>query len=542
MIQKTIITLFMLTTSLLMAVITDRGVVYFSPSNQSFTTSGFEENEYDYMLDPFLIHKLDKPWLFLSLDGEGAQFYNTVSMGWASGFKNNLNLVLTMNNSSHRYITDDSTSPNEETTYTDSNNTDRNFTIADNDIKLHTGLTIGDNKGIIVQLHVDEYYDTLNINQQDDTYDSAGTLIEKGDLRESNKYIVNQNRYSMDISTGLIRKNREIKINLGMSLINPQTRIDSDIYTYYNDTITPNTDATKRDRENIYKIEGQIDASSNTLLPYDTTFIDTNNLTSVMYKFNGEIRWQNDKQITYTLPVNLIYNSYSDLNSESQSSIKLYTDSSDSLISEDTTIVTNTLDIPVDFSFLTGFGLDKKFTPTPNVNLYLGISSEFIYNKIQQNKGKVLTTILKNSTDLDGNFDTDTISTTTQNGITINSDNTIFNILGEIATTYTPVKHITFNASVNPYISVNYKRVETIENSGNIYKKTDNINASNSDTIETKGVTLTDNDDIWGYYANSWNSQFGFTLNISENFKIDARSSANNLAFEEFSLMALFSY
>lgn len=414
-------------------------------------------------------------------------------------------------------------------------------------MKFHTGLTLSQGYGIIAQLKVLQDYNTYDNSDYSDDYDANGDLVSKNSLTHE-KYSVmnNANTYALDVATGITLNNKEITLNAGFSIINPMDRYASTVTTEYDitNTVEPNTDAQKVDYINTSEITGQISNWYSSLLSYSTNTTDKSLLSRSDLDISSQIEWDHESGLTFNLPISFGLSFYGDLESIETNSTKGYKDDTNTLIVENTTVTKETLSIPTALDLTAGFGIEKSFEPSSNTNVYLGANGYFNFNTFNEVKGREVTTTTKSDTDQNGTFDTgetSTVSKTVENGITVSESTTGFNISTKVAATFTPIELITFHVAAFPYVNVNYTSTETEYNSGNVNTYTDNITAENTTTTDTKGLTITDKSSNTSFGAGNW-GRFGFILNFSENFKLDAKASVSRLAFDEFSLLAIFSY
>lgn len=552
MIKKSIITLLFLSASLLMA---DMGAVSFSQSNQNITTAGFENNEYDYMLDPFLLNKLDRPWLFLALDTYGSQFGNNFAAGWVTGKDNKLNFIISYENNSNTVSEELETANNDATTEFTDTTKSTPYDAIDYNLQLHSGFLLSNGYGITVQLSLDENYVTYDYSNNDDAYDTNGVISAKGTLTERTYSVLNDsNGYSLDIATGISLGDKMTTISAGLSLNNSRDRIISEIYTEYNDSSysEPNTDAKKVDSITTLKETGQIDNNGNPLLAYDSDKTDVEQLSNFEIDIDTITSWESKNGLNMSIPFELVLAFYNGLEYTSEyssagswnGSVKSYKDDTNTVIYEDSVIEKHTLDIPLALGLGSGFGIDKSFEPSSNSTIYLGAESIVSLLILNQEKGKEVTVTSKNDTDQNGTFDsgeTNTVVKTVDNGISIEYSEFDFTLQGSIAGSFTPVELLSFHASATPVATFSYTSTKSEKNTGDSVATTDNIDSTLSETVDTKGTTETTTNSTTNF-GTDLKAEAGVTINISDSLKIDCSSVWSTFSFSSFAAMIIFSY
>lgn len=495
----------------------DIGEVYFFPSNQSLTTAENVENEFDYILDPLAYIYLDQPWLFAAMDGYGSQFSNAFSLAWSSGFKNRFNFII---------------SYEAEADYSNDSVDRDTYNRVENNLKVHTGFLLARVLPLSLQIAIDEDYRKREDKEYYDTNfeELTGYITDNyTDLEEESSFrLIEENHYSFDLGTAFSLSALDINLSVGYALKNPYERYTECIDNNYDYNGTDiNIDETLLDKTTYESISGQlIDNYSSyvkldqLLISYDRSLVDMTFISGHKISLDSLIKWDRE-DLSFSIPLTIDYYFYEDLTSTYTKSEIEYRDDTGELIFEDTTIEENTLELPYHIGVETGFAIDRSYSLSEKLNLYLGSSSDIAVEMIYQIKDYIVTEIYKSDSDLDGTYEDDSNDVDDNLDIHINQVKTDLDISGELALSYRVLDFLTLQASTRP----------TIESSLSIRES----------LIDVEGDQEKLTDQVWDVLAYN-TGRFGFTMELNENLKLDAESTFNGLALDHYSVIVMFSY
>lgn len=551
-------------------------------SNQSQTTLGFEMNEYDYLISPVYLRKLDASWFFFALDNNVNQLAaNTVGNGFRAGWAPGGALTpVLLANYRTSMNTLDSTTPtdNIETTRTgydtatgtyatisESVNEDAKRNRQVHDLVLHGGLALTDTIAAILQLGVSVDRWTVQSISYTNTYSntaapSAASLTAKGDLTQTDIAMRNasDNGYLLDLETGLVLGNLQSTITLGTGWYNPHTANNS-----YTETVTTydlfgGLDNTVRDRETITTYTGQYTTAGGVPTP---SFTMTG--TAVNWAEFYRVGIDSDTVVAtpggaeLTIPFGVGFDLYpADLQTAESTTIVSYDDASATSLekSRDATTTTTVLVRSLDLLAHAGAELGKSVVPADNTQLHLGAGLDVVLEAFNDSKTQTRQQVFQQDNDGDGLYNTvgtDASYTYTETGYAVQSSilDTRGTFTVETAVSYTPVPILTFHAGASAGLTVGVMSTSSLTtgDAGFVYETyTDNLDAANSYVQRQKDGSA--NDTIPSTLLSTdftpfTDAQFGFTLDFSDDFTIDARSVySGNVGFSEFSVLGMYSY
>jgi hypothetical protein len=234
-----------------------------------------------------------------------------------------------------------------------------------------------------------------------------------------------------------------------------------------------------------------------------------------------------------------------------------YDDSSDpsAETSRDATTITTTLVRSWDLSANTGAAIGTSVIPSENTELHLGANLGFGFGSVNDNRTETTVQRFRQDNDDDEAYTTEGVDidyTYAQSGYEVQLSQQDYTVgLGvDTAVSYSPVPLLTFHAGASTTLAVQMIATSSLTtgDSGYVYEQyTDNLEPTNSYDRRQKDGSANGSIPDTSFameFDPSTSAVFGFTLNFSENFRIDARSvaSSGKVGFEEFSVLAMYSY
>ena len=552
-------------------------------SNQNQTTLGFEMNEYDYLIDPLYVGMLSDPWLFFALDADvnqlGANIVGDgIRAGWALGGPMTPvllgNYLTNMTNLDSAEVEDNveidrtgyDIATGQYATITETVNEDiyRNEQV--HDLVLHGGLSLSEMIGLVFQLGLEidhwSFESVSYTNTYTDTAEIAdAALTTRGDRTEivASMQDNSTNSYELDVEAGLTFGDLMSRVVLGAGWYNPLSANNTYEETVIDYNAGGGLDDTVRDGETITSYTGQYTTNGGVPSPSFTmggTGVGFSEYFGVGLDSETMLPLGGLGELTIPFGVGLdIYPA--DLTTvESVTSI-LYDDSSDPSVEteRDATTTTTTLNRTLDLAVNTGAELNNSVMPAENTTLHLGAGLDLGFNTVTDAKTQTEQQRFQQDNDGDQAYTTagtDVDYTYTESGYEVQlseQDYTIdFDI--ETAVTYTPVPVLSFHAgaSAGVFVAMTATSSLTTGDAAFVYEQyTDNLDDTNSYDQRQKNGSNNETTPDASFSTDVFpttSAVFGFTLNFSENFKIDARSvaSGGNVGFEEFSVLGMYSY
>jgi hypothetical protein len=260
-------------------------------------------------------------------------------------------------------------------------------------------------------------------------------------------------------------------------------------------------------------------------------------------------------ELNLTVPFDFRYDIYgADLSTVAATTIVTYNDAAATPVesSRDVTTVTTTFARPLDLRVATGASVKKTFHPTDNTRLHLGggLDFEFIGENTTWTRQSVRNYQVDNNSD--GAYTTagtDVSTVYTQSGYEAigRTYEYNFDLTGAVAVSYNPIGILTFHAGASTVASVDLESVSTLRtgDSGYLYEAyTDNLDAANTYARRQKDGSNNlsiPSSEFYSDFSFSTVGFFGFTLDFSESFRIDARSTIGTVGFSSFSVIGVFS-
>ena len=549
-------------------------------SNQYKTTVGFEMNEYDYLINPLYIHLLSSPWYFFGLDGDVTQLANNIiGDGMAAGMAlgGAMTPVFLVNYSTTSYLSaaeegEENISLSYDTydqatgTYalvTESIEKNTKYSHIIHDLVLHGGLSLSENFALAFQdaLAMDAY--RINRVKYSNEYTNTAaptdaTLSAKGNRTDTSVHMraSSENSYKIDVEAGLDTGAFQSRMVLGAGWFYPGSgnNIFEEIETVYSGGLDP----TVRDQENITTYTGQYYSSGSTVNPsqcFDMTgaFVTAAEYFAIGLQTDNTIPM--DRGAYLFIPFNVQYDIYSpNLSLAENITTVTYNDGTadNPEDSRDETITTTNLTRNLDLSASTGAGLGKMVQPTEQTQLHFGTQLDFEFIGLNDIKTQQKVDHYQEDVNGDGDYadvGTDIDTVYTQSGYEVQRRELDYNfdLSVDVAVSYSPVAPLTFHTGATTSAGVDLQSLSTLTtgNSGFIYEQyTDNLEDANSydqrqkDGTSTASSRSTSFGSDFDFYTNAF---FGFTLEFSENFKLDARATAGDVGFEEFSVIGMYS-
>ena len=552
-------------------------------SNQNQTTLGFEMNEYDYLINPLYLGMLSDPWLFFALDNDVNQLGANIvgdgfRVGWAPG--GTMTPVFLTNYRTSMFNLDAAdpennveitrtgydTATGQYATITETVNEDIKRNEHVHDLVLHGGLSLSEELALVLQFGMALDFWSVQSVAYTNTYTNTAAISDASLTTRGNRTetVVNmrdnsENSYRMDVEAGLSLGDIMTRAVLGLGWYQPLSGRNT-----YTQTVTQynagfGLDDTVRDQEFITNYTGQYYTPSGGVPTASFTMgaagVDFAEYLAV--GLDSETMLPLGDLGKLTIPFGVGMDIYPrELDAIQTNTIVTYDDSSDPSVetSRNATTTTTTLVRTWDLMASTGAALSKSVKPAENTELHLGANLDFRFDSVNDTKTQTQVQRFQQDNDDDQAYATQGIDidyTYTESGYEVQlSQQNYTVVLGvKTAVSYSPVPLLTFHAGASTGLSVQMTATSSLTTGGPgfVYEQyTDNLDPTNSyDQRQKNGST---NDSIPGAsfstdFVPSTGASFGFTLNFSEAFKIDARSVySGNVGFSEFSVLGMYSY
>lgn len=552
-------------------------------SNQNQTTLSFETNEYDYLINPLYLGMLDYPWLFFALDNDVNQLAASIvgdgfRAGWAPGGA--MTPVFLANYRTSMFNLDSAAPENnvEITREGYDTATGRYATIEEDvdentvrnehvhDLVLHGGLSLSETVALVLQLGMALDRWAIESVAYKNTYTNTAAVSDSSLTTRGNRTetIVNMrdnsdNNYRLDAEAGLTLGSVKSRLVLGLGWYYPHSENNryTETVTVYNDP--GGLDDTVRDQETITSYTGQYatnGGSPSAGFTMGSTDVDYAEHFGLGVDSETVLPLGNLSELT--IPVGVGMDIYpGQLEAAETTTTVNYDDSSDPSVetSRDTTTTTTTLVRTWDLAASTGAAIRTSATPSENTRLHLGAGLKFGFDSVNDSKTQTRQRRFRKDNDDDEAYTTagtDVDYTYTESGYEVQLSQQDYTVgLGvDTAVSYSPVPLLTFHAGASTGITVGMTATSSLTtgDAAFVYEQyTDNLDPANSyDRRQKSGSDngSTPDTSFAMEFSPSTSAVFGFTLNFSDNFKIDARSVASNgkVGFEEFSVLAMYSY
>ena len=547
-------------------------------SNQNQTTVGFEMNEYDYLINPLYFHLLTGRWAFFGLDNDLNQLAanivgNGINAGIALGGEmtpvflinyrttTSIDAADALDNIEIDYTNYDQASGT-YATITESVNQYIKYNEAVHKLVLHGGLSISETFGLALQFSM--IMDQWNIQQTSytNTYSNATSvadtaLTNKGNLTDLtiNMRDGSENSYKLDIEAGIDAGSFSSRMVLGAGWYNPGSASNSyqQVVTVYNDAA--GLDDTVQDQVTTTSYTGQYYYDGSLYAAFDmggvSDFVeffriglDTTNIIPLGEEFN------------LIVPFEVQYDIFgSALSTVQTTTIVTYNDASTTPVESgrDVTTVTTTLARPLDLRASTGATVAKTLHPTENTRLHLGggLDFEFTGASDTQTRQRVRNYQVDNNSDgayTTAGTDVSTVYTESGYEVTSQTYEYNFDLSSRVAVSHNPIGILTFHAGAFGNAAVDLESTSTLTtgDTGYVWEAyTDSLDATNSYTRRQKDGSNSQSTPSTLFmtdFSFTTSGFFGFTLDFSENFRIDARSTISNVSFYEFSVICMVAF
>ena len=553
-------------------------------SNQNQTTRGFEMNEYDYLINPLYVGMLSDPWLFFALDDAvnqlGANIVgNGFRVGWALGgamtpvfltnYRTSINLdAADPADNVEITRTGYDTASGQYATITETVTEDVKRDEQIHDLVLHGGLSLSEELALVFQFGMALDFWSVESVAYTNTYTNTAAVSDAALTTRGNRTdtIVNmrddsENSYRMDVEAGLTLGDIMTRAVLGFGWYQPLSAGNTytQTVTVYNDG--GGLDDTVRDEETITTYEGQyytvnggvpnasftMGAAGADFAEYYAVGLDSD--TMLPLGDLGEL----------TIPFGVGMDIYpGELDAVYTDTTVTYDDSADPSLeaSRDTTTTTTTLVRTLDLAVDTGAAFAKSVMPAENTELHLGANLDLGFDSVNDSKTQTQVQRFQQDNDDDQAYTTQGIDvdyTYAQSGyeVQLSQQNYTVGIGVDTAVSYSPVPLLTFHAGASTGLSVQMTATSSLTTgdagAGFVYEQyTDNLDTANSYDQRQKDGSTNDSVPDASFeteFVPSTGASFGFTLNFSEDFKVDARSVySGNVGFSEFSVLGMYSY
>jgi hypothetical protein len=549
-------------------------------SNQSSSTMGFEQNEYDWMLNPLDFDQIENSILFFSLDATANQFgAGTVGDGFRGGYawimdgfspifaanyrttsdsdkqdtEEDSNVVLaygTFDTASGRYATIDET-----VSITSSSN-------SIHELMFHFGGNLSGPLDFVLQTYWNMDREAGTSSSYTDQYTntaavSDASLASKGNLTEAEYDLIGNadNIISFEPEIGLVFGNIMSNIAIGLELYNSGAADDS-----WEQTVTSysgGVDPTIMDSTVVTSNTGSYYYSGSAVAGFDMNTSAPVYVEKTLLNLNVDTTIELAENLELDVPVSFNMALYPDLSTVDSSVTTGFNDSTADVLESSRTVntVTTNLTVDNDLGFEIGGTINKTIFPSENSALYIGAGTGFSMEMYSDTRNSTDSTDTKQDNDADGLYTTagtDTDTTYQESGWEIQTQTNEYTVdlYIPVAVSYSPVKPLTFHAGTYTVLSVSFTDSSSLETGDNGYNYlyetyTDNLTATNSYAKRQKDGSDNINDpysEFSTYFNFMATGTFGFTLEISDNFKIDALAQASSMQFNSFSLTGIYSH
>ncbi len=554
-------------------------LVPFGFSNQYISTVGFETNQYDWLLDPKDFGKIDKTTIFFSLDAYAGQFgSDTLGDGFRGGYawmRDGFSPFIALN-----YLTksrsDDQSNVDDNTSYDYSTYNQTAGTYGT--ITKSVGVYSDDNpyqslmfhfggeikNSINFALRIYWLLDRWNGSSTDytDTYSNTAEVTDASLTSKGNKTDIEYNLLSnkdnilaVEGKTALRFGNIVSSITLGVGLYNLGTSDDNWTQTVTN--YNSGTDNTLMDSQTITNKTGSYYYRNGTVYNCfsmsPTDIPDYINRTVLNLDTSTDISLEDTLKLT--VPVSFQIFLSPELSENETTTTINYNDAVASLPETSRTEVSEITDLKVDTNVVMSGGalLRKTFTPSDNSSFYIGSGLNLKMNMYSDTRERSSITHTQTDGDGDGLYttagsDTDTIDTLSGYKVETSRNEYTIGFTIPVALSYSPVKNLTFHAGAGTMLEVYMTSTTSLTtgDSNYVYETyIDNLDATNSFSQRKINGSDDTNSPVSQFESSfgfdSYGS-FGFTLNITDNFKIDAVARSSSLEFDSFSVTGFYSF
>jgi hypothetical protein len=539
-------------------------------SNQAYATMGFERNEYDWLLNPIYVDRIGETSFFFALDGNGPQF-GAASMG--DGFRGAFALVndgfSPVGAVNFRTTSTSATEKGEdniELTYGSYDiatgryaTIDEAVTIASNDmpyytLALHFGmLGSGTNFAAQARWVMDRAVgssQSYTDNYTNTSAPSAATLATKGNQTATTYDLIDgANAIIIEPEIGLSFGAVQSRIAIGAAWHNPGSATDQWMQTVT--SYSAGADPTASDTDTITSRSGSYTGAAatprfnmNTTAPTNPERIGLNLHTETVLPLSENIELEVPAYVNYGLyafPLSTI-NKTETVNYDDSAATQ-------SEIGRTSTTTTTTLSKVTDFSFGTGATVRTSVSPSDNTRLHFGAGLAVDGDLYGDTRTSAQATANIVDANADGTREVDTLTTLSGWEIQNNSFSTAISLSVPISASYSPVKPLTFHAGATTSFRVNLASSNSLQTGDNGYMYemyTDNITAANSyaatQQIDGSSNSNLPSKNFSSQFTFSAAGSFGFTLDFSDNFRIDAlATTGSSVAIDQFTVSGTYS-
>lgn len=545
-------------------------------SNTKKGTASFVTNEYDWMLNPLNYSLLESSTLFLSMDADGSQFSaGSVGAGIRGGFaliNTGLSPIFALN-----YFNDsDSTTPEEadNVVYTYStydiatgnyasingNVNIKKISKPNQELKVHFGGSAGESINFAVQAWLkSERYESTSLAYTDTytntTAASDATLSSKGDQTETvNNVPTFNNVLAFEPEIGLKIGSIESLISFGFGMYNILPSENSSVSTV--STYSTGIDPIIMDSQTITSTTGHYyNSDSNSFI--DMVFMNTSTPTyapKLRVSLNTDNTMSIDENTEVVFPIAFGMTFYPEAETTSSTTNITFDDSTGTALESNRTnnLTAISLSSTYDMEGVLGALYKKTFKPSDKAALHLGggLNIEFDINEFTRSQVFSVTTQKDNN---GNNVYTDAVDVNTvykESGYEIRTTDASYDFIVSfpVAIEYSPIKSLKFYAGTTTKLTTNLGISTTLTtgDSGYIYEEyTDNNNADNNYALrqkDTSNNTSQPSNDFSTNFDISVDGTFGFSLDLADNFKVDALAATSGVGFYKFSLTCIYSF
>lgn len=558
-------------------------LISMEPSNQAMATQGFELNEYDWLVNPLHVGKLTDSTLYFSLDGLGIQFDGNGKKGFRGGYTRKMGdllpgmIVHYINASISRSAAEEENTRITENTWNAgtgqyaSINEDVAIDLYDNgnlsshDLTLHFAVGLPQ-MGLAVQANwiTNRVSGTglfAGSNYANTAAPSEESLVSYDDRIEETVRMrtAGTNRLAVEPEIGITFGEISTRIALGLGLMNLSPADDGYTVTttvYDGGVSNLQIDQITTTRQTgAYYVDYNVNNPGSSSIGSSFTIFNSAkpfNVTHTALSLNTESEMPLQNGAVLTFPVGFGINLYPELSTVYETETQNYIDGTESVRLDSRTVnrTTTTLTVAQDFGLTGGIGIRKTFVPSETAALHLGANASYSLSSYKDSRTRSYTYINQADNDDNENFtsagDTNTVSEDTGYVRDYAESVNTFNVELPLAVSYSPVKNLTFHAGNTTTMGLSFTRTQTGGNDGYTHTQfTDNVNPANSDAEPVRlGNSRTTDSEITNHthWAFANYSAFGFTLQLTDNFKIDALSTLNNLSFYRFTISGTYTF
>lgn len=553
-------------------------LINFTASDQYLSTAGFEMNAYDWLLNPVYYGLLDTSTLFFAFDASAQQLGATTA---GNGFRGGYAWIMPGFSPLFMldYRTTASGSSQDETqnvqlsysgydlasggyaTITESANIVSNNILPAQKLIAFFGGKLDSPIGFDV--HGEWLFDktTQTALSYTNTYSNTAsptdaTLTSKGNQTDTTIDLRNNttNALAIESDVGLNFDFITSRISLGTGLFNWDFTPAS--WTQTVTMYSAGLDPTVRDQETDTIYSGAYYYASSVATPNFAMNTNTPNyLPNIPLSLDSLTTLNFDPTFKLEIPVSATITFVPDASTVATSTMIAYNDSlsSDPEIERSETTTTNSLAYDRNLTATVGGTVRKAFQKNDSAVLYLGAGLAATYTGWEVTRSSTQGVHTQIDTNGNGNYTdagTDIDTLYTKSGWEIkNSNDQISTVLSvPLAASYTPVKGLTFHAgtvtSMTVYVA--FTSSLTTGDPGYVYETyTDNLVPANSYAQRTINLSANSNTPVnsttWGF-SFSVSGNFGVTLQLADNFTVDALASGSSVGFSSFSLTGAYAF